>query len=102
MTYNDRNEILQNSEYVGKIRIAICDWVNYWATNGTSSIDNPELKELTDTFIKFYLSNPEAYTLKLAILAISESVIKDAVEVTDNNIEAAVTHLMSSAISYLI
>jgi len=102
MTYNERDTILKSTEFIGKVRIAENDWVNYWAVNGTGSIEDPDLRELTNNFLKLYLENPDAYVNKIATLAISESSVKDAVEVTDANVTTAVTHLMSSAINYLI
>lgn len=102
MTYNERNLILRNEDYIGKIRIALCDWVEYWAVLGTAGIEDPDLKELTDSFIKFHLSNPEVYVNKLAVLAISEPTVKDAVEVTDANVATAVTNLLAHALPYLI
>lgn len=102
MTYNERDEILKDNEYVGKVRIALCDWLQYWATNGVNSIEDQQVKENTDLFIKLALSSTEAYVSKLAILAISESAIKEAIEVTDANVNTAVTHLLATALPYLI
>lgn len=102
MTYNERDEILKNNEYVGKVRIALCDWLQYWATSGVDSIEDEQVRENTDLFIKLALSSTETYVMKLAILAISESAIKDAEEVTDANVNIAVTHLLATALPYLI
>ena len=102
MTLNERNEILQSEEYIGKVRIAFCDWLEYWAVNGTGSIQDEQTREKTDLLIMLALSSQEAYVQKLAILAISEPVVKDAVEVTDANVSAAVTNLLTYALPYLI
>lgn len=102
MTYNERDNILKSTEYVGKVRIALMDWVNYWAVNGTESITDPDLREMTDQFIKSCLENSEAYVNKVAVLAISENSVKDAVEVTDANVSTAVTHLMATALGYIL
>lgn len=102
MTYNERYEILNDPDYIGKIHIALCDWLNYWAINGTDSIEDLDLRETTDLFIKFCLSNLEVYASKVATLAISESAIKDAVEVTDANVNIAVTHLLATSLKYLL
>ena len=102
MTYNERDEILKDSEYLGKVRIALCDWLQYWATSGVDSIEDEQVKENTDLFIKLALSNTESYVIKLAILAISESAIKDAIEVTDTNVLTAVNHLLATALPYLL
>ena len=100
MTYNERDSILKSTEFVGKVRIALMDWLNYWAVNGTGSITDPDLKELTDNFIKLCLDNPDAYVNKVAVLAISESTVMD--EPTDANVSTAVTHLMSTALGYIL
>lgn len=102
MTYNERNEILMNFDYVGKVRIAFCDWLQYWATIGVDSIEDEQTRNNTDLLIKLALQNLEAYVNKLAILAISEQVIKEAVEITDSDVSTAVTHLLASALSYLL
>ena len=102
MTYNERDTILKDSEYVGKVRIAFCDWMEYWAVNGTASITDPDIRDRTDLLIKLALSNPEAYVNKLAILVISEPAVKDAVEVTDANVNTAVVNLLAHALEYLL
>lgn len=102
MTYNKRDEILKDNEYLGKVRIALCDWLQYWATSGVDSIEDEQVRENTDLFIKLALSNIESYVMKLAILAISESAIKNAEEVTDINVNTAVTHLLATALPYLL
>ena len=102
MTYNERNLILRDEEFIGKCRIALADWVEYWAVNGTSSIDDPVLREQTDKFIQLCLDNPNAYVNKVAHLVISEPSVKDAVEVTDANVSQAVTVIMSHALSYIM
>jgi hypothetical protein len=102
MTYNERNLVLQSEDFIGKVRIAMCDWVEYWAVNGTASIEDPELKEKTDTFITLALSNPDAYVRKLATLVIAETAVKEAVEVTDLNVKTAVDDALSHALDYLM
>jgi hypothetical protein len=102
MTLNERNTILKSEDYIGKVRIALCDWLNYWATMGTDSIEDEEVRTNTNTFITFSLSNPEAYINKLATLVISEQAIKDAIEITDTNVSTAVAHVLASALSYLL
>ena len=102
MTYNERNIILNNENFIGKCRIALTDWVEYWAVNGTSAIEDQTLREQTDTFIRVCLENPDAYVWKIAHLVISEPSVKDAVEVTDANVAQAVTNIMSHALSYIM
>lgn len=102
MTYNERNEILKNSEYIGKVRIAFCDWLEYWSVNGTESIQDENLRSKTDLLITLALSNLEVYVNKLAVLAIAEPSVKDAVEVTDANVTTAITNLLANALQYLL
>ena len=102
MTLNERNDILKDSNYMGKVRIAFCDWLEYWATSGTDSIEDEQLREHTNLLINLALSNHEVYVYKLALLAISEPAIKDAVEVTDANVTLAVTNLLATALQYLL
>ena len=102
MTLNERNTILKSEDYIGKVRIALCDWLNYWATMGTESIEDEQVRNNTNLFITLALSNPEAYITKLVTLTISESSVKDAIEITDTNVSTAVAHVLASALSYLL
>ena len=102
MTYEERNEVLMDEGFIAKVRVALCDWVNYWAINGTSTIDDPDLKQSTDLFIQSSLSNLETYVRRIAVLIISETVIKEAQSVTDANVQTALTNVMSHAIDYLL
>ena len=102
MNYSERNEILRSEEFVGRCRIALCDWAEYWAINGTASIDDPDLRAQTDQFLAMFFENPDAYVRKVATLAISEPTVKDAVEVTDANVSIAVTDIMAHALGYIM
>ena len=102
MTFIERDEILQSSDFIGRVRIAFCDWLEYWAVTGTASIEDEETREYTDQLIKVSLSNPEAYVNKLAVLVISEPAVKDAVEITDANVTTAVTIVLSHALPYVL
>ena len=102
MNYTDRNDIYSDDKFVGQVRMALCDWVEYWAVTGTSSIDDPELRNLTDSFIRCAVSNIETYVSRLAVLVISEPAVKEAVEVTDANVNIAVTNLLARALPYLL
>lgn len=102
MTFSERNNLLYSGDYIGRVRIAFCDWLEYWAVTETSSIQDEELREMTETMIKESLSNLETYVTKLAALAISEPAVKDAVEVTDENVSTAVINLLASALPFLI
>lgn len=100
--YIDRNAILKSDEFIAQVRVALCDWVEYWAVTGTASITDETLREQTDAFINVFLFEPEKYVQKLAYLAISEPAVKDAIEVTDINVKTAVDQLMSRALPYLL
>ncbi len=102
MTYTDRYEILNSDEFIAQCAISLSDWVRYWAVNGTAEIEDERLRELTDTFITVYLENSKAYVNKIAVLAIAEPSVKDAVEVLDVNVKTAVDSILAHAISYLI
>ena len=102
MTYIERNSTLNNENFIAQCQIALCDWVNYWAVNGTESIEDENLRNLTDMFIKFYIKSPYSYAKKVAILAISESVIEESQEITDLEVKQAVDHLLATALSYIL
>ena len=102
MTLNERNDILQSEEYVGKVRVAFCDWLEYWAVTGTESIEDAQVRENTNLLISLALSNPEAYVNKLAVLTIGEPAVKEAVEVTDANVAVAVSNILARALAYLL
>lgn len=102
MTYNERDAIYSSVEFIGKVRMAFADWIEYWAVSGTESIQDEDVREYTDSLIRNSLSNPEAYVKKLTTLVISEPNVKDAVEVTDANVSLAVTSILANAIKYLL
>jgi hypothetical protein len=102
MTFTERDTILQNEDYIGRVRISFYDWLEYWSVTGTSSITDPDKREQTDLLIKMALDRPDNYVNKLAVLAISEPAVKDAVEVTDANVNTAVVNLLAHALPYLI
>ena len=100
--YSNRNDILKSSEFLAQISIAVCDWVNYWAINGTSAIENETQREQTDAFITVFLVKPDLFIQKIAHLAISEAPVKNAIVVTDQNVMDAVNTILSNAIAYLL
>lgn len=102
MGYVERDGVLRGGEFAGRCRVALCDWAEYWAVNGTGSIEDAELREKTDLFLSMFLSNPEAYVNKVAYLAIAEPCVRDAAEVTDENVSQAVTVIMSRALGYIM
>lgn len=102
MTYIERNTILQDDTFIARVRIAFCDWLNYWASNGTASIEDQDLRDKTDMLVGSAISNTEAFVKKIAVLVIAESSVKEAAEITDANVSSAVTSVMSHAIDYLL
>lgn len=102
MSYNERNQIFVSDKYQAQVKMALVDWVNYWATNGTESIDDPDLRDKTDLYIKFCTQNLDNYTKSLATLVIGEPNIINTEEVTDGEIKTAVSHVLATALEYLI
>ena len=102
MTYTERNVTLQSNEYIGMVRIAYADWLGYWASAGTTSIEDPDLREKTDELIKMSLDNRDAYVAKLATLVIADDAVKNATQVTDAAVKIAVDNVLTHAVGYLI
>lgn len=102
MNYNERNDIFVSDTFQAQCKIALTDWLNYWATNGTESIEDPGLREQTDNFLKFAIHNLDSYAKALSVLVIGEESIKADSEVTDAEVSAAVTHVLSTALEYLL
>lgn len=102
MTLEERNTILNSPSFHAQIRVAFCDWIGYWAINGTDSIENPTLRSQTESIIQSAIENIDIYTGKLAILAISDAGVIEANELTDQIIRNAVTSIMSNALEYLM
>lgn len=102
MNYNERNEIFLTEDFIGRVRIALCDWLNYWAINGTTSIENETLRELTNTFVTTAIFNLEAMVKRISVLVIAEPSVKNAVEITDTDIQTAITNILSHALNFLL
>lgn len=102
MNYKDRNNILVSDTFQAQCKIALTDWMNYWATNGTASIEDETLREQTDNFLKFAIHNLDNYAKALSVLVIGEESIKADGEVTDTEVTNAVTHVLSTALEYLL
>ena len=102
MSYIDRNTILQSAEFQAQVRMALTDWLNYWATTGTGSIEDPDLREKTDMYIKFCVSNLDTYAKSLSVLVAGEDDIAGSTTVTDAKVNAGVTHVLATALDYLL
>ena len=102
MDYIERNSALNKLEFVGRIRIALCDWLGYWTSVGTSSITDPDLKAKMDEFILAAIRNTDVYLPRLSKLIIADPAVKDAVEITDANVQTALTNVLSRALDYIL
>ena len=102
MNYTERNEILQSNEFVGKVCIAYADWLGYWASAGTASIEDPDLREKTDALIMMSLDRRDVYVAKLATLVIADDAVKSATTVSDTDIKTAVDNVLAHAIHYIL
>lgn len=102
MNYSDRNNIFVSNTFQAQCKIALADWVNYWATNGTASIEDETLREQTDNLLRFAIHNLDSYAKALSVLVIGEESIKVDEEVTDAEVSSAVTHVLSTALEYLL
>ena len=102
MTLEERNNILTSTSFMAKIRVAFCDWLGYWALNGTDSIQDETLRSQTNEIIRDSVQNLDTYTGKIAVLAISNNNIVEATEITDEIIRNAVTNIMSNALEYIM
>lgn len=102
MTLEERNTILNSPSFHAKVRVAFCDWISYWAINGTDSIEDDTLRNQTENIIQSAIEDIDKYTGKIAVLAISDSGVIEATEITDQIIRNAVTSIMSNALEYLM
>jgi len=102
MNYNERNEIFISDAFQAQCKIALTDWLNYWATNGTASIEDETLRKQTEDFVKFAIHNLDNYVKALSVLVISEEPIKSDSDVTDAEVRTAVNHVMATALPFLM
>ena len=102
MNYSDRNNVFVSPNFQAQCKIALTDWLNYWATNGTASIEDETLRDQTDNFLRFATHNLDTYARAISVLVIGEESIKADSEVTDAEVSAAVTHVLSTALGYLL
>ncbi len=102
MTLEERNIILNSPSFHARIRVAFCDWIGYWAINGTDSIEDETLRSQTESVIQSAVEDIDRYTGKIAVLAISDASVVAASELTDEVIRSAVTSIMSNALEYLM
>ena len=103
MTLDERNNLLNSTSFHSKVRIALCDWMNYWVTAGTDSIEDPDIRMNTEAFIRMIIESLDECTAKVVVLAISDSnIINLENEPTDQNVKSAVDNIMAHCLTYLM
>ena len=103
MTLEERDTLLNSPSFHAKVRIALCDWLNYWAIAGTGSIQDPTIKMYTEAFMRMIIENVEECTEKVVVLAIADSNIVNAQnEPTDQNVKSAIDVIMANCLAYLM
>ena len=103
MTLEERNVLLNSPSFNAQVRIALCDWMNYWVTAGTDSIEDETVKNNTDAFIRELIENLDECTAKVVVLAISDTNIINAEGTpTDQNVKQAVDSITAHCLPYLM
>ncbi len=103
MTLEERNAILNSTSFHSKVRVALCDWLNYWAMAGTDSIEDETVRINTDNFLRMLIDKLDECTTKVVVLAISDNnIINSEGEPTDEQVRAAVTAITSHCLPYLL
>lgn len=103
MRYIERNALIDQGELQAKCKVALCDWANYWAINGTSEIQPQELREKTEHFIMLLLDNANEYAEKVALLLIGSPAYQEAEEPLDDEaIKSGINTILANALDFLI
>ena len=103
MTLDERNALLASMSFHAKVRVALCDWMNYWVSAGTDLIQDETVRMQTEAFIRMIIENLDDCTSRVAVLAIANSNIANLEdEPTDQNVKAAVDSIMTTSLSYLL
>lgn len=103
MTLEERNAILNSTLFHSKVRVALCDWLNYWAMIGTDSIEDEKVRNDTDNFLRLLIEKLDECTTKVVVLAISDTnIIQSEGEPTDEQVRAAVTAITTHCLPYLL
>ena len=102
MTLEERNTLLNSPSFHAKVRIALCDWMNYWVTAGTGSIQDETVRNNTDAFITMLIENIDECTEKVVVVAISDSNIVNSASPTDQEIKLAVDAITAHCLPYLM
>ena len=103
MTLEERDTLLKSPSFYSKIRITLCDWMNYWVMAGTDSIQDETVKMNTEAFIRMIIENVDECTAKVVAFAISNEYIVNAEnEVTDLDIKNAVDMITAHCLPYLV
>ena len=102
MSYIER-ELLYNASNAGiRIKVALCDWMNYWAINGTSAITDETLRAKTENFIHMGIENPQLYADRISVILMGDPTFAAASEITDQMIQNGVSSVMTNAMDYII
>ena len=101
MTYEERNELLNDPSFTSQCRIALCDWAKYWASAGTDSIQDPTIRSYTESFIREVIDHLDDCAAKVAVFAIADDHITSS-EPSDANVKSAIDAIMATSLKYLM
>ena len=101
MTNQDRWTYYESGELQRGVAIELLDWAGYWSTTGIDGIVDPLQKEQMRWAINMILKDLSFMIKVVSNLAMSESVIKDAVHPTEANISTAVTSIMTYKLAWI-
>lgn len=102
MTYTEREQVYNSSNVLPRVKVALCDWMNYWAVNGTDSIEDGTLKAKTEEFIRLGVEDPWKYAERISVIMMGSPTIKEASEITDLMIKTELDTVMSTAMDYIM
>ena len=102
MSYIEREQRYNESNVSVRVKVALCDWMNYWAINGTEAITDETLRLKTENFIHLGIENPQLYADRISIILLGDPTFASATEITDQMIQNGVTSVMSNAMDYIM
>lgn len=103
MDYIERNRLIDQGELQAKCKVALCDFVNYYAINGTSLIQDEDLKAKTEQFITVCLTDIDTYAQKVSLLLIGSDAYKQAEEpLSDTAIKTGIDTILANALDYIL
>ena len=101
MTNKERWEFYESADFRQVVAIKLLDWAGYWATAGVDGIDNPLLKAQTKRAVNMVVTELGYVTGIVVSLAISDSSIVQAEEVSEEIIGSVVTSIMSYKLAWV-